>query len=131
MRDHLAALAALVPYPTHLVYVAGEPPTYPYVLLWPSTDTPTFEDLSGRRVDVDALVGVTCVATTPEQLLTVRAQVRTALDGAVPAVAGRWCHPLEVAASQPPQVDRDHTVPATNQHPLIAVDLVRFRTEPA
>lgn len=136
MRAHIAAIKALIPS-AYTVYFVDVPsaPTYPYVLLWTSAGSPGLEvSACGTNLDIDAVVGVTHVATNPDAALIVTSKVRAALqpNGRILplTVAGRaaW---LKFYDAQNVQVDRDVTLPGTNSHPAYAVDMYRLTSTPA
>lgn len=136
MRSHIDAIKALIP-PAYKVYFVDVPeaPTYPYVLLWTSAGAPGLEEsVCGTNADLDAVVGVTHVAVSPEAILAVVPKVRGALQPGDRIkrlnVAGRaaW---LKRYDAQTVQVDRDVTLPAPNRHPAYAVDLYRLTSTPA
>ena len=127
MREHVAAIEALLAplgYATYYVDVPTKPAAA-YVLLWGSSGTPSGETTLGRPDDLTDLLGVTCVAATGYGVLTVRAQVRSVLDYAQPAVPGRFVE-LHLFDSQNTQVDRDVT-----PHVSYGVDLYRLTSVPA
>lgn len=136
MRAHIAAIKALIPS-AYTVYFVDVPdaPTYPYVLLWTSAGSPGVEaNMCGANLDIDAVVGVTHVATSPDGVLAATAKTRPALQPggrikrlAVPDRAA-W---IEFYDAQNVQVDRDVTLPSSNRHPAYAVDLYRLTSTPA
>lgn len=135
MRSHIGTIKALIPAP-YVPYFVDVPdaPTYPYVLLWTSAGAPGLEtSLCGTNRDLDAVLGVTHVATSPEGALIATERVRGALQPGgdilrlnVPGRAA-W---LKRFDSRDVQVDRDVTLPASNRHPAFAVDLYRLTSTP-
>ena len=135
MKAHIDAIKALIPTAYKVYFVdVPEAPVYPYVLLWTSAGSPGVEaNLCGANADIDAVVGVTHVATSPDGVLAATSKTRAALqpNGRIKslAVAGRaaW---LKRYDAQAVQVDRDVTLPAPNRHPAFAVDLYRLTSTP-
>lgn len=135
MRSHIAAIRALIPtaYATYFVDVP-EAPTYPYVLLWTSAGAPGIETpVCDTNRDLDAVIGITHVATTPDGALIATEQTRRVLQPGggilrlnVPGRAA-W---LKRFDSRDVQVDRDVTLPASNRRPSFAVDLYRLTSAP-
>src|SRR5690606_26571539 len=135
VRAHVAAIKALIPAPYVTYFVdVPEAPTYPYVLLWTSAGAPGIEtSLCDANRDLDASLGVTHVATSPEGALITTERIRGALQPGggilrlnVPGRAA-W---LKRFDSRDVQVDRDVTLPAPNRHPAFAVDLYRLTSTP-
>lgn len=135
MRAHISAIRALIPaaYATYFVDVP-DAPTYPYVLLWTSAGAPGLETpVCDTNRDLDAVLGVTHVATTPDGALIATERTRAVLQpgGGILrlSVPGRaaW---LKRFDSRDVQVDRDVTLPASNRHPAFAVDLYRLTSTP-
>lgn len=111
---------------------AGLSPAYPYVLLWTGSGRPADEVSVARSGDFVDDLGVTCVAGTPEGVLTVQAAVRDALApfAAGVATSGRlvW---LSLYDSRAVQVDRDVTITSSGKHPAYGVDMYRLTSVPA
>lgn len=137
MLAHIDAIkAALAPlgWPVHFVTVP-EAPTFPYVLLWSGSGDPAAEvPVCGPMDDLEAVVGVTAVAGTPEGALIVQKAVRAALspgDARKPLpVSGRSAS-LARSGGQRVQVDRDVKIPGTDTSPAFAVDLYDLHSTPA
>lgn len=140
MKAHIDALRATIEtatgWDTYFVNVP-ERPAFPYVLLWsPAWDAGTEMTLCGARTDLDALVGITAVAGTPDGVLLAHGQIRATLSPAgrstALAVPGRSAEVvLEPGMGQPVQVDRDVVNPETNLHPSFGVEMYRLRSTPA
>lgn len=127
MREHIAAVEALLaPLGRKVYYVdADENPVPPYVLLWSSSGVAPAEVSVAGSPDLTDQLGVTCVAGTPYGVLTLRQQVRDALDGAAPVVPGRVVR-LDLTDSRPTAVDRD-----VDPHVPYGVDLYLLVSVPA
>lgn len=104
-------------------------PEYPYVLLWTSTGRLEQNTLAGDH-DLSDRLGVTMVATTPNNVLTLSSYVRPALKGFTPD-SQQWLMeafrpPFD---SQPITSDRDVALP-NHGYPFFAVDLYRLNGTP-
>lgn len=140
MKAHIDALRARITtatgYVTHYVQ-APDTPTFPYVLVWgPSWNAGDEPVLCGANEDLNALVGLTAVAGTPDGVLIMHDAIRGALCPAGRmselTVAGRsaWIV-LQPGYGQSVQVDREVTIPATGGHPAFGVEMYRLRSTPA
>ena len=134
MKAHIDAISALVPYPTYFVDVPSSP-TYPYVLLWSSAGAPGREFvLAGVNEDIDEPIGVTAVAATPSGVLTMQKAIRAVLNpgGALLGlvVPGRAAS-IRLYDSRPIDVDREVSIPSSNRHPALGVDMYRITSTPA
>lgn len=134
MIEHVEAIKDLIPYTTYFVDVPTNP-TYPYVLVWTSAGSPGTEPaVCGPGEDIDAVVGLTHVAGTPEGALIVAHATRAVMKPTVGPLRldvpghAAW---LTFFDSQNVQVDRDVTIPSTNRHPAFVVDLYRLTSTPA
>ncbi|MHA7132540.1 hypothetical protein [Oerskovia turbata] len=131
MRAHIDAIRVLLApagYPVHFIEVP-DAPEYPYVLLWASGRMEP-DALCDEVEDLNDILGVTAVGLSAEGVLEVQRAIRPRLHDAAPPVAGRSAT-LRYFDSQPVQVDRDVTIPASNRHPKFGVDLYRLRSVPA
>lgn len=103
----------------------------PYVLLYFAFRTPSGTDEPqkvGKEATSDVLVTTAychSVAKTPLTALAVAGQVRAALLGIFPAVAGRICYPIEHADGPPLQRDESTLADVFDQ-----VDVYRFISQP-
>lgn len=137
MLAHIEAIkAALVPLGWQVHYVSvPESPVFPYVLLWSGSGDPGSEpSLCGPMDDVEAVVGVTVVAGSPEGVLTVQSAVRAVLspgDARTPLVVAGRSASLKRTTGQAVQVDRDVKIPGTNTSPAFSVDLYDLHSTPA
>ena len=135
IREHADAILALLraaPGTAPLVVLDGYVPTGttpPYVLVYFADNDPedaesrSAEDAPGRYV-----VWAYChsVGGNADAARKVGDRVRTALLGAVPAVAGRSCFPIRREDGGPP--DRDES---TGVLVMDKVDVYRLASEPA
>jgi hypothetical protein len=132
IREHYEAVKALVPS-KFKVYLFDVPnsPTYPYVVLWGDAGLSGSESLDQTPRDLTLNVRATCVGANYESCLIVLDGVRSALNRAVPTVAGRHCHELIQEPLLDVGPDRDVTITGTGTHPVFAVDGYRLLSEPA
>lgn len=135
MRAHLLAVKTMIEGAwQHPVYL-GEVPaasSYPYVFLWSSPGRVVAAEVDGVLDDLDETFSVTMVGATYEAALAVVPNVRGALHGRRPVVAGRVCQPLWLQpAGLAVQVDTTTKIPKTDRHPSYGVDRYRLRSEPA
>lgn len=117
---------------THLIEATGTL-TYPYLLLWTSTNLPALEQDLARRRDLSFLLGVTAVGANPTAAGDVARLAKNLLgpEKFVPlAVAGRSAH-IRWDGFQTASVDREVTLPSTNRHPAYQVDLYQVESTPA
>ena len=130
MKAHIdAILQLLAPADAYYVDVpAGA--GYPYFLVWSTAGQPGSAPELAAVGDLEDLIGITSVDTTPANALVTASAGRALLDGAHPAVTGRQVT-LTLVESQRVQVDRDYRIPGTNTHPAFAVDLYRLMSTPA
>lgn len=134
MKAHLASITALLT--PHTVYPTEAPaaPSMPYYLLWASGGTPGVEQaVDDVRLDIDAMVGVTTVATSDDGVRIAQAQARAILAPSgrakVLTVTGRSAI-LRLADSRPVEVDTDVVYPGTGS-PFFGVDMYRLISTPA
>ena len=105
-------------------------PQWPYVLLWGSGGQPASVTVGGVQDHLDDRLGVTCVSQSTLGVLDVVRRTRAALSGFQPTSPAWHVQPLVLWESQTAQLDRDVTLPETNQHPVYAVDLYRLVGDP-
>lgn len=137
MKAHIAAITAVLEplgWPVHFVDATGQT-TPGYVLLWTGAGAPGTEvAVCGTLTDLDARVGITAVAGTPDGVLDMQAAIRAVLQPAgrplALAVPGRRAV-LRLTDSQDVQVDRDVVYPPANRNPSFGVDLYRLVSTPA
>ncbi|MFW7414757.1 hypothetical protein [Demequina sp. SO4-18] len=148
MRDHLAAIAALIPAGIHVYMTEADRPDYDpadwsaewtaeqreawtlpdrYVILSAPTMPETSMTINGTRRHISSYVQVKAVGTSDRQSRWVHEQVRTALDpvgGARPVVEGYTTH-LHLGPTGIHTVDRDVT-----PHRFWASDSYRYSANP-
>lgn len=129
---HFHAARTLLAELGHEVHIIDVPerPAFPYILLWGGVGTPHPErDLRGDFTDLDATMGVTVTAGTPEGCFIVQKRVRNALEGVELELAEGRSGPLRLLDSQPVQMDRDITILDSDRNPAFAVDIYSIRTQ--
>ena len=111
-------------------YVDATGANLPYVLLWGSPGQPGIESSIAADDDLSDVLGVTCVDTTPGNVLRLSGITRGVLAGARFTAGGLlvW---LAFLDSQTVQADRQVVLPETNRHPFFAVDRDRLIATPA
>jgi hypothetical protein len=106
------------------------PDALPYVVLVTSSGRMAGPALCADLTDLDELMRVMVVDTTPEGVIDTHEQIRATLHGAHPPVAGRAVT-VWLLTSEPVGVDRDMTLVSTNRHPAYGVDIYRLTSVPA
>lgn len=117
---------------THLIDAVGTL-TYPYLLLWTSTNAPALEQDLARRRDLSFLIGVTAVGLNPRAAGDVARLAKNLLgpERFVPlAVEGRSAR-IRWDGFQTASVDREVTLPDSNRHPAYEVHLYQVESTPA
>lgn len=126
--DHYLAVRALIPdnpgFGVHFGDVQ-KVTQYPYVVVWGDLGTEVSESVADQIDQLDLRPRVTYVGTGFEQCLWVAGLVRTALNHAVPVVAGWGSSKLRQQALLPVTTDWDVTL-TNGSHPVYAVDEYPF-----
>jgi hypothetical protein len=111
---HVEALEAVLAAVPLTVYVGGAPAAQPlppnYVTLYPDPGTAEAASLADDRTVLDAMVQITCSATTAAGAIGTADRVRAALQAPL-TVAGRACWRPEELGGPPLQRDDDVTPP--------------------
>lgn len=134
MKDDIVAIRALLTAAnlTNYFVAPDGTPAYPYVLVWSGSSALSAESaVQDSHADIDALIGITAVAGTPEGVLIAQQAAQAALDLTSPVVAGRVTLMVLQPGSPPIQLDRSVTIPNTNRNPAYGVDMYRYRSTPA
>ena len=109
------------------VGIAPDPPTLPYVVLYPSGLSRLDGPMSDMHADARPVMQVTSVGSTVEQVEWARDKAAQALLAGTVTIAGRvLCAAVELETSQPVQRDDDVSPPL-----FFAADIYRFHTTPA
>jgi hypothetical protein len=120
-----ALLAAVAPTVLHDTDVP-DAPTFPYVVWRMTTGIGEGTKICGDTDQETFYVYVTSVGLSADAAAIIADKARTALLDKRPVVAGWKCDRIKRSTSIPIQADRDVTVPASNRHPLYAVDTYVF-----
>jgi hypothetical protein len=128
--DAVRALLDELGWPVYYVDAPTRPDVLPYVVLVSSSGRMAGPALCADLTDLDELLRVMVVHTTPEGVVDAHEQVRATLHDAHPAVTGRSVT-VRLFTSEPVAVDRDMTIVATNRHPAYGVDIYRLTSVPA
>lgn len=133
MIDLLRAVAARVPFATHLLRAdlpdPSDPAAYPYVVLWADLGTPfsgddRYTDSLGDFADaIHVTVRATYVGLSPEAAAIVAEKTRAALDRQSLTEGGWSCDRLRVSPVL--GIDSDESVQLRHGHPYYAVDEYR------
>jgi hypothetical protein len=128
--DAVRDLLAVLGWPVHYVDAPTHPDVFPYLVLGSTSGRMLAPALCAELVDLDDLLRVMVVHTTPEAVIAAHAQVRAVLHDTHPAVVGRAVT-VRWFGSEPVAVDRDMTVMTTNRHPAYGIDIYRLTSTPA
>ena len=113
---HVDAVTAALTAAGLMVYLGGAPPgvsptaTTPYVVLYPEPGRAETASLADNRVNFSAVIQLTCVGLTAEQVMSVSDRAAAALS-VVLTVAGRASWKPESLDGQPVQRDDDVVPP--------------------
>lgn len=138
IREHYAAVKALIPSTVRVHMWSAEerdgqgnvvPLKYPYVVLWGSLGEELSGDPDGPSLanvpdSLDFRMRATYVGLNGDSMLIVARNVRTALSGKKPVVAGWKPSALRQSTLLDGQTDFDVTV--NSSHPVYAVDQYTF-----
>lgn len=128
--DAIRAALEAEGWPTFYVDAPAHPEVFPYLVLGSSSGRMFGPALCADLTDLDDLLRVMAVGTTPESVVVTQDRVRATLHNTHPPVEGRAVT-VRLLGSEPVAVDRDMTVAPTNLHPAYGVDIYRLTSVPA
>lgn len=128
MKTYLDAIAALIPYTSHL-WSAETPGAGQYAVLWTPPHSADEDEALIRGTSFTAPLRVTAVAGTLAGVDIMLGVIRGLLDTHTASVAGRHVL-LTWERSEAIDLDRTVTDPTTTRHPAFGVDTYTIHSQP-